>query len=106
MPLPAGLDADAGEVPVRSAGSAGAHALDGAAVGEEAAGRLAEAERRRDECEQRLRANLSAKAGGLGDLLKSVNDMWGYEDPIYRFYHQSFKVFHVQAETQRIVVAL
>ena|SRR5438552_12578545 len=36
-------------------------------------------------------------------LLAEVSDHWGYEDPIYRFYHHSFKVYGVQASTERIV---
>ena len=35
-----------------------------------------------------------------------MNDHWGYEDAIYRFYHQSFKVFFLQASTEQIVTAL
>ena len=31
---------------------------------------------------------------------------WGFEDPIYRFYHQSFKVYALQGETARIVRVL
>jgi hypothetical protein len=31
---------------------------------------------------------------------------WRYEDPIYRFYHQSSKVFYIQGETQQLVEAL
>src|SRR5689334_7243285 len=30
---------------------------------------------------------------------------WGYEDPIYRFYHQSFKVYALGNTTKRIVSA-
>ncbi|HEY3242182.1 MAG TPA: hypothetical protein VGM03_02430 [Phycisphaerae bacterium] len=60
----------------------------------------------RDECEQQLRGNLRARASELTDLLKSVSDHWGYEDPIYRFYHQSFKVYGVQEDTLRIVEVL
>ncbi len=60
----------------------------------------------RDQNVRTLRANLRAKAPELLDLLKSVSDHWGYEDPIYRFYHQSFKVFGLQEETERIVESL
>lgn len=35
-----------------------------------------------------------------------VNGHWSYEDSIYRFYHQSFKVYGVQRITQKIVEAL
>jgi hypothetical protein len=42
----------------------------------------------------------------LEKLLKEVNDHWNYEDGIYRFYHQSFKVFSLQSLTQKIVLSL
>jgi hypothetical protein len=32
--------------------------------------------------------------------------VWCYEDPIYRFYHQSFKVYDLQQITEEIVRAL
>ena len=37
----------------------------------------------------------------LKALLAEVSDHWGYEDPIYRFYHHSFKVYGVQAQGER-----
>jgi hypothetical protein len=42
----------------------------------------------------------------LKALLASVSDHWGYEDPIYRFYHQSFKVYSLQTTTLKIVSEL
>lgn len=60
----------------------------------------------RDQCEDRLRANLALQAEDLAKLLASVSDHWGYEDPVYRFYHQSFKVYWLQESTTRIVDAL
>ena len=39
-------------------------------------------------------------------LLADVSNHWGYEDPVYRFYHQSFKVYSIQNQTQRIVEEL
>ena len=39
-------------------------------------------------------------------LLAEASSHWGYEDPIYRFYHQSFKVYDVQAVTLKIVAEL
>jgi hypothetical protein len=38
--------------------------------------------------------------------LAQCNNHWGYEDPIYRFYHQSFKVYGLQDQTVKIVQAL
>jgi len=39
-------------------------------------------------------------------LLAKVRVGWGYEDPIYRYYHHSFKVYHVQYLTAEIVKLL
>jgi len=50
--------------------------------------------------------NMKQQATSLRELLAQVNDHWGYEDGIYRFYHQSFKVFHLQGQTQQIVESL
>jgi hypothetical protein len=51
---------------------------------------------------QRIRENLAP----LEELLAEASSHWGYEDPIYRFYHQSFKVYYLQGTTERIVEAL
>lgn len=42
----------------------------------------------------------------LKALLSANFDHWGYQDPIYRFYHQSFKVYGLQTATLKIVAAL
>ncbi len=42
----------------------------------------------------------------LGELLKNCSDHWGYEDPVYRFYHQSRKVYDLQRQTLEIVAKL
>lgn len=60
----------------------------------------------REEKERALLANLKSRKAELAALLESCSDHWGYEDPIYRFYHHSFKVFHLQATTEKIVAAL
>ncbi len=39
-------------------------------------------------------------------LLDRASNHWGYEDPVYRFYHQSFKVFGVQETTLAVVQRL
>jgi len=56
----------------------------------------------RDEV-QSLFANLQATLPELEELLARSSDHWGYEDPIYRFYHQSFKVDSLQHQTREIV---
>lgn len=50
--------------------------------------------------------NLKNNLHNLEKLLEECNSHWGYEDPIYRFYHQSFKVYHLQKTTKQIVEAL
>jgi hypothetical protein len=60
----------------------------------------------RDELERTLRMNLRERSTELNDLWKSVNDHWGYEDAIYRFYSQSFKVYGVQQVTNKVVETL
>lgn len=56
----------------------------------------------RDGLERTLRANLREKSKEIHELWQSVNGHWGYEDAIYRFYSQSFKVYSVQNTTRRI----
>lgn len=53
-----------------------------------------------------LLANLRAQQTELRVLFDSASDHWGFEDPIYRFYHQSFKVYWVQKKTEVIVKRL
>jgi hypothetical protein len=55
---------------------------------------------------RRLLENLKASMPGLESLLEQCSSHWGYEDPVYRFYHQSFKVYRLQESTQAIVAAL
>src|SRR5450432_3155713 len=53
-----------------------------------------------------LLANLKASLPTLQDLFDNCSSHWGYEDPIYRLYHQSWKVFELQQTTVAIVAAL
>lgn len=53
-----------------------------------------------------LLANIRARWSELAGLLEEINSHWVYEDLVYRFYHQSFKVYALQGETKRIVAAL
>jgi hypothetical protein len=57
----------------------------------------------RAELERRLLANIFANLMELESLLAAVNEKWVYEDYVYRFYHQSYKVFDLQAHTKAIV---
>ena len=62
---------------------------------------LPEAERHA--LETALLANVHAQHEALKALLDASSDHWGFEDPVYRFYHQSFKVFWLQQQTDTIV---
>lgn len=53
--------------------------------------------------EKALLHSLQHSKVDLEKLLGQCNDHWGYEDPIYRFYHQSFKVYSLQTSTRTIV---
>jgi hypothetical protein len=78
----------------------------------ELAERRARQERKRAEQEvhpfdqAKLLVNLKAALPDLEKLLAEVSSHWGYEDPVYRFYHQSFKVYRLQDTTRSIVDAL
>lgn len=58
------------------------------------------------EKDQELLSNIKSRLPELIVLWEEVNSHWGYEDPIYRFYHQSFKVYSLQDATRKIVEAL
>lgn len=58
------------------------------------------------ETDVELLARIQAKLPELEELLKEISSHWVYEDRIYRFYHQSFKVYDIQDHTKRIVEAL
>lgn len=57
----------------------------------------------RHEHELVLLANLRAHRQTLRALLDASSDHWSFEDPIYRFYQQSYKVFGLQSQTATIV---
>jgi hypothetical protein len=56
--------------------------------------------------EVQLLKSIGAHLEELERLLEKCSGNWGYEDPVYRFYHQSCKVFYVQERTQEIVAQL
>ena len=56
--------------------------------------------------QRKLLAAAKRKLPELKVLLSANFDHWGYEDPIYRFYHGSFKVYGLQTATLKIVAAL
>lgn len=64
--------------------------------------RVGKMERKDDE----LLVNLKNKLPELEKLLEEICSHWKYEDMLYRFYHQSFKVYYVQHDTEKIVAAL
>ena len=59
----------------------------------------------RDEVLQLL-ASLKEALPKLEALLERCSDHWGYEDPVYRFYHQSLKLYGLQGTSAEIVAAL
>ena len=50
--------------------------------------------------------NLRSNLPELGTLLEECTGHWVYEDGVYRFYHESFKVYALQGPTLKIVEAL
>jgi hypothetical protein len=63
---------------------------------------MREAQRR--ELEPKLLANIKSNLPALEKLLSEVDEE--QEDLVYRFYHQSYKVFRLQELTARIVKTL
>lgn len=53
-----------------------------------------------------LLSNLKRDRDQLGAILDRASGEWGYEDFIYRFWHQSFKVYYLQGHTVAMVDAL
>ena len=49
------------------------------------------------EVDDRILAAIKAKMPEIDDLGKKLDDMWGVEDAVYRFYHHSFKVFYAKS---------
>ncbi len=50
-----------------------------------------------------LLKNLRLHEHKLQALFEASSNHWGFEDPIYSFYHQSFKVYGLQGQTKTIV---
>ncbi len=92
------------EIPAREEGATQAAGPPTAPAGVAVEPRAPEVDER-PEVEALLR-RMKAQVATLGKLLGECSDHWGYEDPIYRFYHQSFKVYALQGQTGRIVAAL
>ena len=61
-------------------------------------------ERRAEEV--KLLAAIKDALPRLEKLWEQANSHWGYEDPVYRFYHQSMKVLLLQNQTAGIAEAL
>ena len=56
--------------------------------------------------ETELLTTIAQSLPRLEGILQSMSSHWGYEDPVYRYYHGSFKVFILQEQTLEIVKAL
>ncbi len=52
-----------------------------------------------DEYARAVLENTQRRMPLLEKMLNEMNDRWNYEDCIYRFYHQSYKVYYMQALT-------
>ena len=61
---------------------------------------------KRQASEKQLIENLREKHATLKQLFDENSSHWIYEDSIYRFYHQSFKVYMIQEATEGMVGAL
>jgi len=68
--------------------------------------RFAELDAPRRAREALLLAAIRAQLPALEKLLAEIDEHWASEDLVYRFYHQSFKVYAIQARTMEIVDAL
>jgi len=53
-----------------------------------------------------LLASIHAALPELEALLERVAGHWGYEDAVYRYYHQSWKVYYAQDLSGEVVAAL
>lgn len=56
--------------------------------------------------ERLLLSRLAARKAEAEELWTALNGHWAYEDGFYRFYHGSFKVYGVQAVTEKAVAFL
>jgi len=50
--------------------------------------------------------NIHENLPSLTQLFDACSDHWGYYDPVYRFYHKSYKVYALQEVTKTIVAKL
>ena len=50
--------------------------------------------------------SIKERLAELEELMEMASSHWTYEDPLYRFYHGSFKVYHLQEITEQIVHVL
>jgi hypothetical protein len=57
----------------------------------------------RNEARRQILTNFRRNVEALRALRDKVTKEWNYDDGIYRFYHHSFKVVHLQALTLEIV---
>jgi hypothetical protein len=62
-------------------------------------------ERRRNGPAELLQ-NIKRELPQLETLLEEISSHWNYEDLMYRFHYQSFKVYEIQSQTEQIVQKL
>src|SRR3989338_1464637 len=59
-----------------------------------------------DFSDNKLLKNIKKNLPNLEKLLEEIKDHWAEEDLIYRYYHNSFKVYRIQSLTSSILKAL
>ena len=59
-----------------------------------------------EELESLLLVRIQQQKPELDAMLQEMSEHWTYEDPFYRFYHQSFKVYGIQQTTTRAVALM
>lgn len=74
-------------------------------IGEHDPGARARGEDGREEV-RKVFSNLKAALPDLQKLFEECSGEWGYDDPLYRLYYGSFKVYLLQEKTLEIVAAL
>ena len=52
---------------------------------------------------QKLLNSIKKRLPEIERLLNVVNSHWNYEDPIYRYYHRSYKSYYIQDSTLAMV---
>jgi len=60
-------------------------------------------EKEKQNLSEQFLKNIKKHLPELEELQEEMNGMWFLEDHVYRFYHQSYKVYYIQSLTHEIV---